>query len=145
SIGHPFRFYCVTGSMRVVKDQTHGVAVPAAHKADTVAHRRPAHTAALARNRTLVYGEGHGIALMQRHYIGALIAGTALGHDELAPREILAGLRQQDGNLHWKPMFAIQILMQAIVVALAILKHQRCRPCLACPMAPFQKYLKGIG
>jgi hypothetical protein len=122
--------------MRIVKDQTHGVAVPAAHKADT---------AALARNRTLVYGEGHGIALMQRHYIGALIAGTALGHDELAPREILAGLRQQDGNLHWKHMFAIQILMQAIVIALAILKHQRCRPCLACPMAPFQKYLKGIG
>src|SRR5262249_45969182 len=58
-----------------------------------------------------------------------------LCHYEFAAREVLARLRQQDGELKRKNMRTVKVLMQAIVIIGAILEQKRCGPRLACSMA----------
>ena len=49
------------------------------------------------------------------------MAWMAFGHDELAAGEVFAGPRQQDGHLQREHVLAVKILVQAVVVAVAVL------------------------
>ena len=59
---------------------------------------------------------------------GALAAGGGLRHDEFAAAEVPAGPRQQDGHLQGKDPLAVQVLVQAVVVACPILQDERAGP-----------------
>ena len=89
--------------------------------------------------RPVMHSKCHRIALLQRHHFGPrLHARPLLGEHELAAVKIAAGLRQQYRDLQREYVLAIEILMQAIVVAGAILQQQRRRPGLARGMAALQ-------
>ena len=76
--------------------------------------------------------KNHRIALGERHHFGAALHARALfGQHEFAAGEILAGLGQQDRHLQRKGEIAIEILMQAIKIAGAVLEKQRRRSRLA--------------
>src|ERR1700719_4613708 len=53
------------------------------------------------------------------------------GERELAACEVLAGPRQQERDLKREDVFAVNILVQAIIVTCAVLEDQRCWLCLA--------------
>jgi len=56
------------------------------------------------------------IPLPQRHHLGArLHARAPLGHHELPAGEIAPRLGQQDGELQWKNMLAVPVLVQAVL------------------------------
>src|ERR1700752_3014840 len=75
-------------------------------------------SAALAMDRPMMDGEYHAIPLPQRYHTGAGLGARPLfGHHELAAREILPRLRQQDRHLQWKDMFAVKVPVQAIIIA----------------------------
>ena len=80
-------------------------------------------------NRTLAHGEDHPVALPQAHDLGArLHARALLGQHELAAGKVPPRRRQQDRDLQRKDDLAVDVLMQAIVVARAIAQQQRRRP-----------------
>src|SRR5262245_9320473 len=79
----------------------------------------------------IVDGKGDSIALPQRRYLGpALHARALLGQHELAAAKVASRLRKQDRHLDRKGEIPIEILMQAIEIARAILQQQRRRPAL---------------
>src|SRR5438105_3386210 len=93
------------------------VALPGADTADTMSQidaigtARPLH-------RTLMDGECHGISLSQRNDLRSrLHAWTLLGQHKFAAREVPRWFRQQYRNLYRENMFAIKILVQAVVIA----------------------------
>ena len=100
-----------------------------AEPADAVAHgdaigaARALHRAARARRRSRRRPGA------RRHDLGArLHARPLLGQHELAACEVAARLGQQDRDLERKQMLAVDVLMQAIVVARAIAQQERRRP-----------------
>ena len=96
--------------------------------------------AARALHRAVMHREDHRIALRERHDLGArLHARALLGQHELAAGEILARRRQQHRRLQRKDVLAIEILMQAVVVARPVLQQQRRRPRLAGRVAALEK------
>ena len=96
-----------------------------------MAHLDPIVTAS-ARNRSLVDGEDHGFPLAQRNHLASrLHARTLLDDHELAAGEIGPGRREQDRNLDREDGRAIEILVQAVVVADVVLQQQRRRSGLA--------------
>ena len=48
-----------------------------------------------------------------------------LGHHELAALEILAGLIQQDRDLHREDMLAVEVAMETVIVLRPVLEQQR--------------------
>ena len=68
-----------------------------------------------------------------------LHARPLLGQHELAAVEIRARLRQQDRDLQREDMLAVEILVQAVVVARAIAQQQRRRPRLAGRVAALEE------
>src|SRR5215472_10329962 len=85
-------------------------------QADAIAPARPL-------DRTVMHGEGDRIALRERDHLGArLHARPLLDQHELAAFEIAARLRQENRDLQRKDVLAIEVLMQAIVVADLVLK-----------------------
>ena len=85
--------------------------------ADTMA-QLDAIDATRALHRTVMHGKRHRIALPQRHHLGMrLHPRPLLSQHKFAAGEIAARLRQQDRHLQRKHMLAIEVLMQAIVVA----------------------------
>lgn len=85
---------------------------------------------------TLTHRKDDGVALLEWDDLGTrLHARTLFGQDKLAAGEVAARLRQQDGDLNREDVLAVDILVQAIVVVLMVLKHQRRRAMLACGMA----------
>jgi hypothetical protein len=90
-----------------------------------MSHRR-AMEAARAPHRSLAHGEHDCIALLERHDVRTrLHARPLLGQHQLAAAEIDIGPRQQYCDLQRKHLLAVQILVQAVVVALAITQQQR--------------------
>lgn len=74
--------------------------------------------AARAVHGPVMHRKDHRIALTQRHDFRArLHAWTLLRQYELTAREILAWFGQQDRELQRKNVLAIQVLMQAVVIA----------------------------
>ena len=93
--------------------------------ADAVPHIDAIETAR-SLDGAVVNGKGHGVSLTKRNdFRPRLHAGTLLGEHELSARKILAGLGKQDRHLDWENVLAVEILVQAIVVSLGILKQQR--------------------
>ncbi|ABA53703.1 hypothetical protein BURPS1710b_A0614 [Burkholderia pseudomallei 1710b] len=114
-------------SRRVVEDDPERMALPGAHAAHAVPKIHAIDTAR-ALHRAMMDGEHDRVALLERHDIGArLHARPLLGDHEFAAREIGARLREQNRRLQREYVLAIQILMQAVVVAFAIAQQQRCR------------------
>ena len=71
----------------------------AAQPADAMAHVDAVDTAGSLR-RTVMNGEGYGIALVERHHLGPrLHARPLFRQHELTTGEVLAWSRQQDGEL----------------------------------------------
>ena len=99
--------------------------------ADAVAERHPVRPARALR-RPVAHGEDHAVALPEAHDLGArLHARPLLGQHELAAGKIPSGRGEQDRDLQRKPERAVDVLMQAIVVAGAIAQQERRRPRLA--------------
>src|SRR6185312_3243715 len=118
-------------SFGVVKDHAHGVTMTRPDSADAVTHI-DAVEAACSLRRPDMYGKGHGIALAKRHDLGSrLHARPLLGQYELATGKIPFWFRQQDRHLEREHMLAVQILVQAVIVASFVLQQKRRRFCLA--------------
>src|SRR5215471_4376923 len=84
----------------------------------------------------MVHCERHGISFLKGHHFCArLHTRTLLDKKKFAARKIPIRFRQQNGVLDRKDVFAVEVLMKAVVVAGAVLKQQRRRPELASPMA----------
>jgi hypothetical protein len=68
-------------------------------------------------------GEQYSIAPCQRHdFYLRLHSRTLLGEHEFASGEILPRIREEDSRLYRKYEFTIEILVQAVVVAGAVLE-----------------------
>src|SRR5690242_6287555 len=110
-------------SRRVVKDHADRVAVPgpyAAHAMPQVHAIDPSGAA----HWTVPDGEDHPIASVERHHLDPrLHPRPLLGQDELAAREVSSGLRQEERHLEGEDLLAIEILVQTVVVARAILEQ----------------------
>ena len=93
-----------------------------------------------APDRPVVDREGDGVALAERHDLGAALHARALlRQHELAAGEVRAGLRQEESDLERKGEVAIEVLVQAVEIARPVPKEQRRRPGLAGIVALPQK------
>jgi hypothetical protein len=92
-------------------DATHAVA-----EIHTVVALRPSY-------RAVLDCEGHRITLPKWYDLGAALhARTLFGQHELATCEVLAGLREKNGDLERECEIAIEILMETIEVTWNILQ-----------------------
>ena len=81
--------------------------------------------AARTLDRAVTDGDHCGVSLPQRqHERSRLHPGPLLGHYELAALEVLAGLGKQHNELKREHVLPVQILMQAVVVAGAVLQQE---------------------
>jgi DNA-binding transcriptional LysR family regulator len=123
----------------IMKDDSQGVPAAGAHLADAVPQRHPV-IAPGAAVRPLVDGEHHAVALGKRHDGRACLhARTLLGKHELAALERRLRLGQQCRDLQGEDMLAVEILVQAIIIARTILQQQRRRSALPGGVAPRQE------
>src|SRR6188472_195264 len=100
-----------------MKDDAERVAAAASDLADAVAQRDPVN-AARALNRAVIDGKRDRIALSEGHDMRArLHAGALLGEYELATLEVSRRCREQARDLDRKNVRAVEILVQAVVVA----------------------------
>src|ERR1700677_1790291 len=90
---------------------------------------RDAVVAADARHRPAIHSEHHGIALRERDDGGAgLHAWPLFRQHELAALEVAAGFGQKRRDLQRKNVLAVEVLVQAVVVAGAVSQQQWGRP-----------------
>ena len=90
-------------------------------------------------NWAMTDGKSNPIALLQAHHFGAgLHPRTLLGQYELASGEILAGYGKKESDLNRENIFAVNVLVQRIPVALIVTQQQRRRSRLSGPMAPIE-------
>src|SRR4051812_3268887 len=128
-----------------MKDHAKGMAMAGPYPAHAMA-QVDAVESARALHRPVMHGKGHRIALRERHHLRSrLHPRPLLRQHELAAGEIVPRFREQDRDLQRKYMFAIEVLMQAVVVALAILQQQRRWPGLAGGVAPIQEAIVAFG
>ncbi len=81
---------------------------------------KPPHTG----HRPLVDREDRRVAPVQRDHLRPGLHSWALFRQyQLPATKVLSRLGQQDGNLQGKHVFPIQILVQAVVVARAVLQQ----------------------
>ena len=110
----------------IVKDDSKGKASAGADGADAVAHGYSI-DAASASPRSMVNGEDDGFTLMERHDGDAgLHARPLLGEDKLAAGEVAGGIAEEEGYLEREDERAVEVLMEAVVVAGLVLEEQRC-------------------
>jgi len=122
-----------------VKDDSHGVTLPRAKPAHTVA-KVDAIGPARPLDRPMTHRERHRITLAERnHFWPRLHSRPLLGEDELTAREIPLGFRQEDCYLYREDVLPVNILVQAVEVTFAALKEQWRRSRLSCIMASLQK------
>src|SRR5271163_980131 len=106
---------------------------------DAVPERDPV-VAATAPYRPTVHGECHGIALRERDDGGSgLHARPLFRQHELAALEVAAGFGQKRRDLQGKDVLAVEVLVQAVVVAGAVSKQQRGRTRLPRRMAAVEE------
>ena len=110
-----------TTLIRIVKDDTNGMSLPASQATDSVPEVHTIGTAS-SLHRPMMHGEGHSIALLEGNDFGPrLHAWTLFGEDELASRKVLLRLGEQDRDLNWKHMLTVKILMETVIVPSTIL------------------------
>ena len=125
--------------MCIVEDDSEGEALAGTDWADAVAHGYSI-DAASAALRAVVDGEDDDFALMELDDGDAgLHAGALFGEDELAAGEVARGFGEKEGYLEGKDEFAIEVLVEAVVIAGAVLQEQRSGACLASLMAELPK------
>ena len=102
--------------------------------------------AARAGDRTVIDREDHGVALAERHDLGArLHPRPGFDKHELAAGEIPAGSAEQDRGLHRENQVAIEVLVQAVVVAVLVFQQQRRRAQLARFVTAREKGVETLG
>lgn len=85
--------------------------------------------AARSGTRGLIDGKDQGVALLQRYDMRPRLHPRALfADDELAALEIRPRLGEQNRDLKGEMHRAVQILVEAIIVACAVPEDQRRRP-----------------
>src|SRR5690348_8537301 len=103
-----------------------------------MAHRDTV-SAARAYDGTLIDGEDGTLAEAQRYNLHPrLHARPLLGQHELAAFE-LSRIVEQERCLQREHPIAVEVLVQAVVVARTVAKQKRRRPGLARGVAPFQE------
>jgi len=91
---------------------------------------------ALAANRSVVDSERHGVSFRESNDLCArLHARTLLHKSEFPTGKVPSRLRQENGDLDRKYVFAIQILVKAVEIARPVLKQKGRRPELSGLMA----------
>ena len=124
---------------RVVENDADCMTVSRPDAADAVP-QVDAIRAARTLNGPVMNCENNGVALTERHdHRPALHARTLLRHDELSSSEVRAGVGKQNGQLEREDMLAVDVLVQAVVVADSILKEKRRRPHLTGMVATFDE------
>src|ERR1700745_4423161 len=94
-----------------------------------------------ALHRSTVHGEDGGVSLFEGQYHRArLHAWALLGHDELAPFEVLARLVQQNRDLYRKHVLAVQITVKTVVVVRRVLQQKGRRTDLARLVATIEEW-----
>src|SRR5262249_32735413 len=102
-----------------------GVALAAEEAAHPVSHRRTIR-AARALHRAVARGEDDRLALLEMHDVPARLGSRPLlNEEELASREVLAGLAQEHGELEGKDYVAVEILVQAVVATGLVAQEER--------------------
>src|ERR1700722_10187867 len=110
-------------SLCVVKNNPQSMSQPTAHPAHPVPEIHPV-SPSRSLHRPVADGENHAIALLQRYDLRPrLHAWPLLGQHELAPAEVRFGPRQQSRDLEWKNMFAVKVLVQAVIVPRLVLQE----------------------
>ncbi len=106
-----------------MKYDAEGVAAAGANAAHAMPHSDTIHPAR-ATGRTVVHGKNDGIALAERHHLGArLHARALLSEDKFSSREG-SRRREQDGHLKRKDKIAINVLVETVIIAGAIGQQQ---------------------
>jgi hypothetical protein len=122
-----------------VKDDAQSAACAGADAADAVAEV-DAIRAAGALNGAMAHGEGDGIAQAERDdFRAGLHAGALFGEDEFAAGEVFAWFSEEESDLDGEDVVAIDILVEAVVVAWTVLQEQRRGAELAGLVAAFEK------
>jgi hypothetical protein len=76
-------------------------------------------------DRTVMNRKSHGIALSKRNHLWSrLHARTLLGQHEFATSKVCSRFREQNRNLDGEHVLAIEILMEAVVIACTVLEQQ---------------------
>src|SRR5262244_1186394 len=84
--------------------------------------------------------EDHAVPLAERHHLSArLLARSLLREHEFTAREVVSWHRQEEGDLQREDVLTIEILMQAVVIALAVVQEEWRWPGLAGAMAALEK------
>jgi hypothetical protein len=127
-----------------MKDNSNGVTLSrskAAHsmsKVDAVGSPR-------SLNWPMMHGERHRVALAERdHFWPRLHTWPLLGEHEFAAGEIPLRFRQQDGHLYRESVLSVEVLMQAVEVARAVLKEQWRGSLLSCVVASLNKLVMTV-
>lgn len=130
--------YAARKLFRVMKNDAERVPMAGANSAHAVT-QVDAVVALRSLHRPIMDGEQNRIALPQGNYLDpALHPRPLFGQNELAAGKIPVWFRQQDGGLQREGEIAVQILMQTIIVAGAILQQQRGRAHLSRFVTDFQ-------
>ena len=109
-----------------------------------MAHIHPIGSAR-ALNWPVVHRKDDALALMQLYDLGSgLHARPLLGENERAAGEILHRIRQQERNLQREYERAINVLMEAVVVAFAILEQKRRRLGLSRAVTPLEELCMAV-
>src|SRR5262245_61331659 len=109
-----------------MEDQAQTISLAGPKAADAVAHH---HTVIAARtsHRPVAGGEEDTLAFFHTDGLGARLgAGALFVEQEFAAAVITPVLVQDAGSLQGKGYLAVQILMQAVVIARLVTQDQRC-------------------
>jgi hypothetical protein len=94
----------------------------------------------------VVDGEDDGLALPERDDGSTrLHTGALLGEDELATGEVASGVAEEEGYLKREDERAVEILVEAVVVALLVLEQKWCGARLAGVVAELEEFIVGGG
>ena len=113
---------CLRDSLRIMENDARRVTVPGPQSADTMP-QIDAISSPRTLHRPVVHREHCRVPAPKRHdFDPRLHAGPLFGQHELAAGEVVSWLRQQDHHLERKNVFAVEVLMQAIVITLSVSK-----------------------
>jgi hypothetical protein len=120
---------------RVVEDDAHREPLARANPTDAMAYVHSI-SAACTFSRSVVDGEYYPHSSLKWYHLHSrLHARSLFGEREFAACKFLAGLRQQERDLKREDVFAVNILVQAVIVTCYVLEDQRCGLRLACLVA----------
>src|SRR5260370_12493767 len=119
------------GLLGIVEYDAERVTLARPQAADAVAHCHPVRSAG-AFDRSMVDREDHRLALLQRHDFAPRLRPRPLfDEQELAAGKVRLGVTEQHRQLQRKYEVAVQILVQAIVIAGSVFEQERGWPLLA--------------